>query len=85
VDSFFDFVLLLVIAPLGLAFAIANGVLMCFSPKHHAEFLRWYTRSAGQMSGLDSGPQIELRIAGLIIVVVSIFFGWKLAEKILSL
>lgn len=73
------------IALLALAFAIVNGVLMCASPRHHATFWRWYTRSGSQVSGVGPGAQIQLRIAGLIIVVLSVFFGWILAEKILSL
>jgi hypothetical protein len=36
------------------------------------------------VSGIDSGAQVQLRIAGLVIVAVSIFFGWVLAGKILS-
>jgi uncharacterized protein YjeT (DUF2065 family) len=78
------FVVLVVVAPLALAFAIVNGVLMCVSPRRHAAFWRWYTRSVSSVSGVASGPQIQLRIAGLIIVVLSMFFGWILAEKILN-
>jgi uncharacterized protein YjeT (DUF2065 family) len=36
------------------------------------------------MSGVESGAQMQLRIAGLVIVAVSIFFAWILAGKILS-
>jgi hypothetical protein len=77
-------VAIVVIALLALVFAGVNGVLMCASPRLHAAFVRWYTRSGGQKSEVESGRQIELRIAGVIIVVLSMFFGWTLAEKIVS-
>ncbi len=73
-----------VVALVALAFATVNGVLMCVSPRHHAAFWRWYTRAGDQVSGVESGGQMQLRIAGLVIVAVSIFFGWVLAGKILS-
>ncbi|MGH9759557.1 MAG: hypothetical protein ACREAC_01815 [Blastocatellia bacterium] len=75
---------IIAIALLALGFAVVNGVLMCVSPKHHGAFWRWYTRSGNQAVGVESGAQIQLRLAGLIIVVSSMFFGWILAEKILS-
>ena len=75
-NSVIDFIYLFVLAPLGLAFVIVNGVLMCFSPRRLAALWRW--------PGFDSGPQIQFRIVGVIILVLSIFFSWKLAEKILS-
>jgi uncharacterized protein YjeT (DUF2065 family) len=75
---------IIAIALLALAFAVVNGVLMCVSPRHHAAFWRRYTRFGGQVSEVESGAQIQLRIAGLIIVVFSMFFSWILAEKILS-
>ena len=77
-------VAIIVVALVTLAFAAVNGVLMCVSPRHHAAFWRWYTRAGDQVSGIDSGAQVQLRIAGLVIVAVSIFFGWVLAGKILS-
>ena len=77
-------VAIVVVGLLALAFAAVNGVLMCVSPRHHAAFWRWYTRAGDQVSGVESGAQMQLRIAGLIIVAVSIFFSWVLAEKILS-
>lgn len=77
-------VAIIVVGLLALAFAAVNGVLMCVSPRHHAAFWRWYTRAGDQVSGIDSGAQVQLRIAGLVIVAVSIFFGWVLAGKILS-
>jgi hypothetical protein len=70
----------LLIGLLATAFALVNGVLMFVSPKRYAAFLRWYTRS--QVSGIESGPQIELRIAGLVIAGMSVFFGWILIEKV---
>lgn len=73
-----------IVAAVALAFGAVNGVLMCVSPRHHAAFWRWYTRAGGSMSADDSGPQIQLRIAGLGIVVMSIFFAWVLAGKILG-
>jgi hypothetical protein len=76
-------VAIVLIALLALAFALVNGVLMFASPRHHAAFWRWYTRSGSSVSGVESGAQIQLRIAGIIIVVLSMFFGWILAEKIL--
>lgn len=78
------FVTITVIGPLAWAFAAVNGVLMCVSPRRYAAFRRWYTRSGSQVSGVQSGAQIQLRIAGLIILVLSIFFSWILAGKILS-
>jgi hypothetical protein len=76
-------VAIVVIALVALTFAGVNGVLMGVSPRHHAAFVRWYTRSGGQ-SQIVSGKQIELRIAGIIIVAVTMFFGWMLAEKIMG-
>ena len=75
---------IIVVAFLALAFAAINGVLMCVSPRHHAVFWRWYTRRGGQGSRAESDAQIELRIAGLVIVAVSIFFAWIFVGKILS-
>lgn len=75
---------ILVIGLLALVFAVVNGVLMCLSPRHHAAFWRWYTRSGSQVSGVESGTQIQLRIAGLMIVGLSVFFGWVLIEKMVS-
>lgn len=75
---------MIVVGLLALVFAAVNGVLMCVSPRHHAAFWRWYTRAGSQVSGIDSGAQVQLRIAGLIIVVVSIFFGWVLVGKVLG-
>lgn len=77
-------VAIIVIGLVALAFALVNGVLMCVSPRHHAAFWRWYTRVEGQASGVASGAQMQLRIAGLVIVAVSIFFAWVLAGKVLS-
>lgn len=77
-------VAIIVVGLLALAFAAVNGVLMCVSPRHYAAFRRWYTRAGDQVSGIDSGAPVQLRIAGLVIVAVSIFFGWVLAWKILS-
>jgi hypothetical protein len=77
-------VAIVLIALVALAFAVVNGALMFASPKHHAAFWRWYTRSGSQTSGFDSGAQIQLRIAGIVIVIFSTFFGWILAEKVLS-
>jgi hypothetical protein len=77
-------VAIIVVALVAVAFAAVNGVLMCVSPRHHAAFWRWYTRAGDQVSGIDSGAQVQLRIAGFVIVAVSIFFGWVLAGKILS-
>jgi hypothetical protein len=77
-------VAIVLIALLALAFALVNGVLMFASPRHHAAFWRWYTRAGSQVSGIESGAQMQLRIAGLIIVAVSTFFGWVLAGKILG-
>ncbi len=77
-------VAIVVVGLLALAFAAVNGVLMCVSPRHHAAFLRWHTRAGDQVSGVESGAQMQLRIAGLIIVAVSIFFSCVLAGKILS-
>jgi hypothetical protein len=74
----------IVVALVALAFAAVNGVLMCVSPRHHAAFWRWYTRVGGQASWAESGAQVQLRIAGLLIVAVSVFFGWILAGKILG-
>ena len=63
----------------------AGGVLMFVSPRRHAAFWRWYSaRFGNQVPWVESGDQIQLRIAGLIIVVISIFFGWILTEKILA-
>jgi hypothetical protein len=76
-------VALVLIALLALAFALVNGALMFASPRHHAAFWRWYTRSGSSVSRVESGEQIQLRIAGIIIVVLSMFFGWILAGKIL--
>ncbi len=84
-ESAFALFLLFVVGPVVLALGIVNGALMCASPRLHARFLRWYTRSESQMLGADSGPQIEFRIAGFIILVVCIFLAWILAEKILIL
>src|SRR6266481_3206637 len=72
------FVPIVLIGLLALAFGALNGVLMCLSPRHHAAFVRWYSRLGAQVSGVDSGAQIELRLAGLGLVAVSIFLGWKL-------
>lgn len=83
--SVFGFFLLFIVGPSLVAFGIVTGVLMCISPRLHTRFWRWYTRSVSPMPGLHSGLQIEERIAGFIIVVVCIFLGWKLAEKILIL
>ncbi len=77
-------VAIIVVALVAVAFAAVNGVLMCVSPRHHAAFWRWYTRAGDQVSGIDSGAQVQLRIAGFVIVAVGIFFGWVLAGKILS-
>jgi hypothetical protein len=77
-------VAIIVLALVALAFAVVNGILMCVSPTHHAAFRRWYTRGESQVPGVDSGPQVHLRIAGLAIAAVSIFFGYVLAEKILG-
>lgn len=77
-------VAMIVMTLLTLIFAAVNGVLMCVSPRRHASFLRWYTRVGAQTAGSVSGRQIELRIAGLIITIMSVFFGWVLTGKILS-
>jgi uncharacterized membrane protein len=68
-----------VVALLVLAFAGIEGVLMCVSPRCHAAFWRWYTR---QESGGEFGTQMESRIAGIIIVALCMFIGWKIVEKI---
>lgn len=70
------------IALLALAFAVVNGILMCVSPRHHAMFWRWYTRVADHASAIDPGAQVQLRIAGLVIVAVSIFLAWVLTGKV---
>jgi hypothetical protein len=63
----------------------AGGALMLFSPVRHAAFWRWYSaRFGNQVPWVESGDHVQLRIAGLIILVVSIFFGWILARKILA-
>jgi hypothetical protein len=67
-----------------LVFAIVNGVLMCASPRRHAAFVRWYTRSR-QDGRPDTGMQIQLRIAGLIIVAISMFMSWKFIEIFVGL
>lgn len=77
-------VTIVLIGLLALAFAFVNGMLMFASPRHHAAFWRWYTRVGGQESWAESGVQVQLRIAGLLIVAVSVFFGWILVGKILG-
>ena len=75
---------IIVVGLIALAFGAVNGTLMFLSPRHHAAFWRWYMRVEDQVSEAESGAQIQLRIAGLFIVAVSVFFGWILAGKILS-
>jgi len=75
---------IVVVALVVLAFAAVNGILMCLSPRHHAAFWRWYTRAGDQTSGVEPGAQVQLRIAGFLIVAVSIFFCWVLSGKILN-
>lgn len=77
-------VAIIVVGLLALAFAAVNGFLMCVSPGRHAAFWRRYTRAGSQVSGIESGAQMQLRIAGLVIMAVSLFFGWVLAGKILG-
>jgi hypothetical protein len=77
-------VIFIVVGAVALVFAAVNGVLMCVSPRHHDAFWRWYTRTGDQMLEVRFGAQIELRIAGLFIVAMSIYFGWLLAGKILT-
>jgi hypothetical protein len=78
------FVAIVVMAALALVFGAVSGVLMFASPRRHAAFWRWYTRSGRQNAEIESGMQIQLRAAGLIIAALSMFFGWILAEKILA-
>jgi ABC-type amino acid transport system permease subunit len=74
----------IVIGFVALAFGLVNGVLMCISPRHHTAFLRWYSRINDQATRDEPSAQIERRIAGLVIVVMCMFFGWVLAGKIVS-
>jgi hypothetical protein len=64
-----------------LAFGVANGVLMCVSQRRYAAFWRWYNR---RESGGEFGTEMQLRLAGIIIVAVCIFIGWKVVQKILE-
>ncbi len=70
------------VALLALAFSIVNGLLMFVSPKLHAKFQRWYSRSKNQELEVKPAHQIQIRLAGIIIVGVSIFFAWMLAKKL---
>jgi len=74
----------IVVAVLALAFGVVNGVLMCVSPRQHAAFWRWYSRIRDEAPRNDYGVQIETRTAGVVIVVVCVFFGWILVEKIVG-
>ena len=74
----------IVIGSIALAFGLVNGMLMCVSPRRHTAFMRWYSRIKDQAPGVEPSAQIERRVAGLIIVVMCIFFGWVLAGKIVS-
>jgi hypothetical protein len=74
----------IVVGVLLLPFAAVNGVLMVFSPRRHAFFLRWCSRSKGQTSEVKAGPQIQVRIAGLLILALTLFFGWIFVGKIIG-
>jgi hypothetical protein len=63
-----------------LTFGIVTGVLTCISPKHHGEFWRWYSRTEYPAPGVGSGAQIELRIAGIVMVAVCMFLAWEPAK-----
>jgi hypothetical protein len=78
------------ISALTLVFVAVNGVLMCVSPRHFATFWAWYSRAGSQLSGDASGQEmslarrIEFGAGGLTLVAMSVFLGWKLAEKVLG-
>ena len=75
----------MIVGLLTLIFGVINGVLMFVSPSRHGAFWRWYSaRFGNQVPWVESSDPVQLRIAGLIIAVISIFFGWILAGKILA-
>lgn len=77
-------ILILVGGSLVLAFCAAHGLLMALSPRRHAAFVRWYTRSGNSDLRSASGVQIETRIAGVLLVLMCTFMGFFLVQTFLN-
>lgn len=80
------FLVVFVIGFIGLALAVSAGLLMLISPKLHAEFWRWWYTRIGRtdVSIFETGSQTQLRMAGLIITIVGLFFLWILCGRLLN-
>ena len=67
-------------ALLAISFVVANGVLMLVVPGRHRRFQAWIGgRGAWSEifgSVLESGPHIELRLAGLAMAAIGIYMIW---------
>jgi hypothetical protein len=69
-----------------LAFFVVQGVLMCVSPGRYFAFLKWYTSIGGRKTQkVPPGPHTQMRIAGLIIILLSMVCAYGLAERILKM
>jgi len=66
-----------------LIFALVNGLLMLFLPARHAALWQWLSRG-GSVETRRMGAQIELRVAGLIVIAISAFISWILVGKIVN-
>lgn len=74
--------IVLSIASIVLAFVVINGVLMCVSPMRFHAFLRWYTSLRGnRVFEVKYGARVQLRLAGLIVVLISLILIYQLCEK----
>ena len=80
------FWIVFIIGFVGLTLGVTAGLLMSISPKMHANFWRqWYARlGRPEVDFLASCREVETRVAGILIAIVSVFFLWILAGKVFT-